>query len=1139
MTRKLQTALLKTCFALVILLSYDSWSQTTLHFTYDGGAPDANIIGLTGTGLGPNYPESPRINFDSAGDALVLYFSGAPGVLAYTIKWHPTSGSSFPGTFQVQESADGINYTLVRNYGNGVGQINLGIAPKITNGVILNPATRYVRWIYTVKSEGNISLGTLNLPAPVPSSSAPSLINIPKSAVTTTGATFGGNVTSIGNQTVTATGNVYSVTSMNGNPIIGGTGVTQIATVIPNAGVGSFTTSTSALAPNTRYSYNAYATNSINTSYGAVANFYTLANQPGTPTVGNPTTSSLDVSINANGNPLAITQYAIMTGPNYVQANGTLGGAAVWQTIGQWLNTVTVSGLASNTAYNFSVKARNGSGIETAASTGATGTTSEVATPTATLTTLAAFGAQCTGTTSTGSFILDASDLDGSDLTVSGAAGYSFSAFENGTYAPTLSISYPGTSIEDMPVWVRFGPIAVAEYNGNITLSGGGLANGTITTPVSGSGSNTPATVSNGTASAITSTSATVSATAWAGCSAVIAYGVEYSTVNNFAIGSGTTLAGSDLASGNFSANAVGLSPNMMYYFRTFAQDATGTINGVQQSFMTAGISAPDQPTATDITPNSFTAHWNAVTGATGYTFDVSTSPIFETTVTASTTAEDVGNLISFLISGLEENTTYYFRVRAVSGNSTSANSPAASATTLTAPATFGSVAQAPATCDGTDIMFNLAGLLADSTSAISYNINNGAMQIITGIVADGSGNGSFILPLTSSVDGQTLTVTAIQRTDEVVNAVAVTTNNTVVLDVNAFATYYADADGDGYGNAVISTSVCTGATAGYVANNTDCDDANNQVNPGYTEVLYNGIDDNCDGQLDEGNQIVTQLYPQYCGITLSQIYQALSVNYMIPNLTYYRFRIRNQTNPAEPVQYLERTYSSFKFTDFARYDYGATYLVDAMVQRNGVWLGYYGNACSVTTPAVPQLQNCGGTVAAKGTLMFSQVKQNITGYRFEVTRLTTGQVSVVNTGAHYFSFNNVPFYAPGEIYTVRVAVKTTGDYSAFGNACIISTPGHQPGNPSRENVKATVEDFVAVAYPNPYASSFDLKFTSNNQAGVQVKVYDMLGRTIEIRNIDAASVESQQFGDNYPAGVYNVIVTQADAVRTLRVIKR
>ena len=63
--------------------------------------------------------------------------------------------------------------------------------------------------------------------------------------------------------------------------------------------------------------------------------------------------------------------------------------------------------------------------------------------------------------------------------------------------------------------------------------------------------------------------------------------------------------------------------------------------------------------------------------------------------------------------------------------------------------------------------------------------------------------------------------------------------------------TYYADADGDTYGNLAVSQISCTGAPVGFVANSTDCNDAVAAINPGATEVC-NGIDDNCNGSTDE-----------------------------------------------------------------------------------------------------------------------------------------------------------------------------------------------------------------------------------------------------------------------------------------------
>ena len=63
--------------------------------------------------------------------------------------------------------------------------------------------------------------------------------------------------------------------------------------------------------------------------------------------------------------------------------------------------------------------------------------------------------------------------------------------------------------------------------------------------------------------------------------------------------------------------------------------------------------------------------------------------------------------------------------------------------------------------------------------------------------------------------------------------------------------TYYRDADGDGYGDPAVS-QVSTTMPPGYVTDNSDCDDANALVNPGATEI-NDGIDNNCNGQIDEG----------------------------------------------------------------------------------------------------------------------------------------------------------------------------------------------------------------------------------------------------------------------------------------------
>jgi hypothetical protein len=137
------------------------------------------------------------------------------------------------------------------------------------------------------------------------------------------------------------------------------------------------------LAVNARYGYAVLARDTSPshnaTSYSATSYVYTLANIPGSPTVGGAAGNSLNVAVQPNGNPSATT-FAIHndTGGYYLSAAGGNGGSTpTWRTASQW-GTVVAGGLAPNTPYAFSVQARNGDGLATAFGPAGSGTTLDV-----------------------------------------------------------------------------------------------------------------------------------------------------------------------------------------------------------------------------------------------------------------------------------------------------------------------------------------------------------------------------------------------------------------------------------------------------------------------------------------------------------------------------------------------------------------------------------------------------------------------------------------------------------------------------------------------------------------------------------------------------------------------------------------
>ena len=62
---------------------------------------------------------------------------------------------------------------------------------------------------------------------------------------------------------------------------------------------------------------------------------------------------------------------------------------------------------------------------------------------------------------------------------------------------------------------------------------------------------------------------------------------------------------------------------------------------------------------------------------------------------------------------------------------------------------------------------------------------------------------------------------------------------------------YYEDLDGDGFGNPDVYVGVCE-APDGFVPNSTDCNDSDASINPDAVEICGDGIDNNCNEEVDE-----------------------------------------------------------------------------------------------------------------------------------------------------------------------------------------------------------------------------------------------------------------------------------------------
>lgn len=266
---------------------------------------------------------------------------------------------------------------------------------------------------------------------------------------------------------------------------------------------------------------------------------------------------------------------------------------------------------------------------------------------------------------------------------------------------------------------------------------------------------------------------------------------------------------------------------------------------------------------------------------------------------------------------------------------------------------------------------------------------------------------------------------------------------------------------------------------------------------------------------------------------------------HVIPFVTGYRFKITDPENPGN-TQMLERPIRDFRMSQITAFQvrYNKTYNVEvALRNTDGNYLPE-GTTCQVTTPLFPttsigeaQCEDEFGfpyQPASMSTPIYALSYPGAIKYAFRLTGPgMPGGAEVVKL-VRSFTLNDFVGMGlvPGETYNVNVRlIFDTNDIPGpYGKTCSITVPGA---------ARMAMRPFEVTASPNPFSESVTLEIAASSTEDISVAVYDMAGRRLEHFTAPVEKVRQIQIGQQYPAGVYNVILRQDEQIKSVRLIKR
>jgi phosphodiesterase/alkaline phosphatase D-like protein len=556
----------------------------------------------------------------------------------FTANWGGAAGAT---SYRLDVATDGFFASLVPGYDN----LNVGntISYAVTG---LAPGTTYyyrVRAVNTAGTSGNSNAITV--------STLPAIPNAP--TATAASAITTGGFTANWNAVAGATGYRLDVASDSA--------FTSIVTGYNDLDVGNTTTyPVTGRSPGTTYYYRVRAVSVEGTS--ANSNVIKVSTIPVAPNAASATaittggfTANWNAVAGATGYRLDLatdaTFSSMVTGYNNLDVGNSI--------------TCAVTGQNPGTTYYYQVRAVNGGG---------TSANSNVIT----VSTLPASPNIPVATTATA---ITTSGFTANWNTVTGATGYRLDVATDVGFTSILG-GYNNLDVGNSTAYPVTGLNQGTTYYYQVrAVSGAGTSasSNVITVSTLPAPPNAPTATA---ASAITTTGFTAN---WNGVAGATGYRLDVATDGAF----GSIVAGyNDLTlTDTTSCQVAGLNPGTTYYYRVRAVNGGGTStnsNVITVTTLPASPNTPTATTATAITASGFTANWNSVAGATGYRLDVATDIGFGSIVGGYNNL-DAGNAVSYVVTGLNPGTTYYYRVRAVSGGGTSASSNVMTVSTLPA----------------------------------------------------------------------------------------------------------------------------------------------------------------------------------------------------------------------------------------------------------------------------------------------------------------------------------------------------------------------------------------------------------------------------------------------------------------------